>query len=136
MKKGINLMILAIMAIGYVSCEKPKEKDYRDKWVGSYECEEIYTWCSGPIDTVHTKIYKTNVIVTAKNDAWIVFCVNRNEKRYGANVNEDGSFNEINDIEPRYINGIFHADSLNMTIVHSYSPGHSNISYFKGKKQK
>ena len=34
MKKGLIITVLTIIAIGFVSCEKP---DYREKWVGDWE---------------------------------------------------------------------------------------------------
>ena len=45
MRKGLIIIVLAIMAVGYISCEKkpkpkdPEIKDYRDKWVGDWDFE-------------------------------------------------------------------------------------------------
>ena len=45
-------VIFGVMVIG-VSCGKPEipEIDYREKWVGVYECEEKYQWWRGAVET-------------------------------------------------------------------------------------
>ena len=127
-----------IITVLFSACKK--EIDYRDKWIGTYECEEIYSYSFGPGGDPNSssgrEIYQVKVVVKAKGNNFVDFFMNRNEKHYEANISEDGSFDKFNDTEPHSINGNFHADSLNMTIVYSYSAGHSRVSYFKGKKQK
>ena len=132
MKKGIILIVLAIIAIGYISCKK--EKDYRDKWVGAYECEEIYEYWFGA-DNQGTEVYQTNVVVTVKGDSLLEFLERRSGESYEAAVNSNGNF--IKYFYPKgRIKGNFIGDSLYMQIIPVHGLGYYTELNFKGKKLK
>jgi len=125
MKKGIILIILAAVLIGCVSCEKTK--DYRHKWVGTYECEERYGVGSG---TSGENIYQTKVKVTMVGDSSLSFLENRNGDYYEAIVNNKGEF-----LKSGSIRGYLTKDSLYLDIYRRY-PGYSYSLTYKGKKIK
>jgi len=137
MKKELILIILAIMAIGYVSCEKPKEKDYREKWVGTYECEEKYSWWLMSEESGE-EIFQTTVNITAIGDSTLKILENRTEKNYETKVSNTGDF--IEHYPPSFVKplivGNFYIDSLNMTIYHSTALGYSSTSCYICKKLK
>jgi len=130
-------MFITIFVFFFLACEKIP-KPYVKKWLGTYECEEVYNYWIGTGDNaLHgTEVYQTNIVVTAKGDL-VDFFDNRKEKNSEARVNKDGSFYETNETGSKLtIKGNFHADSLNLTIYHASSPGSSITSYYKGKKIK
>ena len=144
MKKEVNfkklfVVVLAFIAIGCISCEKLK-KDYREKWVGSYECEEESHWwrlISLPeppymSDTSGMEIFQTTVIVTAIGDSSLKFVENRRGKSYEERVNADGYFFKsigyFGGIKGNFIN-----DSLYMVIASGMQGWRDNSTY-KGKK--
>ena len=139
--KKLFMLILVVMAIGFISCEKPKPeepKDYREKWVGSYECEEIYSWWKligipggGFTDTSGTTVYQTIVEVTAIGDS----ALNITERNYNIEVNIEGKFNKIFNGKG-HIGGCFIGDSLYMVITPNYGNAYSATSEYKGKKIK
>ena len=43
MKKGLILIVLACIAIAYISCEKPTDSNYRENYVGTYDFTTIDT---------------------------------------------------------------------------------------------
>ncbi|MCL2290270.1 MAG: hypothetical protein FWC34_06125 [Bacteroidetes bacterium] len=134
--KLLLTLFLGIILLGTVSCEK-YPKPYIKKWVGTYECEEIYSYSTGPTghQTSGTIVYQVNVAVTAKGNILVNFFNNRNEREYEAEVSSDGAF--INyDGKGIGIEGSFIGDSLYMFQRHPYSQGSSSVSHFKGKKLK
>jgi len=131
MKKGLILMILAIVAIEYISCDKPeKVKDYRDKWVGTYECKKCYG--AGYVDYV-------DVDVQTKKDS-LLYIAERNLDPYRAGVkydmkiNIDGIFQNI-DPRPPFISGNFYEDSLYIFYFYPTPGAGVSVSY-EGKKRK
>ena len=134
--KKLFAIILSIIAIGYVSCTKPeKEKDYREKWVGTYECEEIYFFGRGTSDNyiVTEEMYQTSVIVTAKGDSILHFFYNRDGDGYEIKINKNGEFGEGVGYR-KYMSGNFYADSLSIHFLRGYSPAGRSTSDYKGRK--
>ena len=131
-------MMLAVTAVGYISCEKTH------KWVGTYECEEIYSWWyqtkppdGGWIEVSGTEVFQTMVEITTVENSILNFSENRNGGSYEAKINSDGSFRECygSGAKP-LINGNLYGDSLNMTIYHTTALGAGSSSIYKGKKIK
>ena len=150
-KITLSLSAIAYMMITLSSCEKIIP-DYREKWVGTYECEEIcYSWVVyhqpdtiyTPFDTIilpntfveKTIVYKTIVNVMAKNDSILEFLERRNEK-HEAKVDVKGNFREFWNSNHCYMEGNFIRDSLYMTIVSGRGYGYYSESNYKGKKIK
>ena len=134
MKTQHFIYCLAIVAVFFTACKK--DTDYRDKWTGSYDCEEKYDRWDGA-GNHEIKMYQVNVIVTTKGDELIDFFENRREQHYEVRISKDGSFYETDETGSRLkFEGKFHSDSLILTVYHALSPASSDISYYKGKKNK
>jgi len=145
MKKVNIFIVLAIIAICYFSCEKPKpepepEPDYRDKWVGTYECEEVYSWWRRtgiPLrDTSGTEIFHTIVDVTVIGDSMLKFIESRNRKSYETEVSVDGYFFKFEMGRELRVEGNFIGDSIYMYVIPPHGIGYSMSSNYKGKKNK
>jgi len=130
MKKGLIFkkllaIILSIVAIRYISCErtKPPEPDYREKWVGEYECEAV----DG------SNVYQTLVSITAESDSMLKIF-----DKYNAKINIDGEFRFDFPYAPDGGgSGYFIDDSLNMSVYHRQGQGGPSWStHYKGKKLK
>ncbi|MDR2009371.1 MAG: hypothetical protein LBQ22_02685 [Bacteroidales bacterium] len=124
----IVTMIVIMLALG--ACKK--NKDYRDKWIGTYECEKI-----------HFEEQVVIVDVITEGDSFLKITErNIDEYTHGVKcdvkVNDDGIFEKIydhNGIERPRIDGNFREDSL-FIYYFDYSPNSTiNINY-KGKKVK
>ncbi len=124
MKKGLILMVLACIAIVYISCEKPWEKDYRAKWVGAYECEKRYG--AGYVEYVA-------VDVLVKEDS-LLYIIEKNldPERAGVEsymkIDMDGSFQNV-DIRPPFIFGDFYEDSFHIFYFYPTPGAGISISY-------
>ncbi len=128
-------VIFDVMVIG-VSCGKP-EIDYREKWVGVYDCEEKWKWWSGPAgqETSGEEIYQIKLSVTTKGDSMLTLSEIRNEDSFEIKIECKGTFYEkIGD--SRYITGNFNRDSIYVYLFHGSSPGFGSRSNYKGKKEK
>ena len=152
--KKLFMLILVVMAIGFISCEKPKPeepKDYREKWVGSYECEEMYhvrylkefllDTLSGTvsrIDTSYCIVYQSTINVTVVGDSSLNILENTREDSYEAKIDANGYFFKINDkVGPRLkVEGNFIGDSLYIIIRHYSENTFGATSEYKGKKLK
>ena len=130
--KSIFAIVLAITVIG--ACEKPIEPDYREKWVGTYECEKKCT-SSMYKDTI---VFYPLVDVAAVGDS----AINITERgasgyamfdvHHDVTVNSDGSF--VLRGRPSF-SGNFHTDNLSLEL-YNYTPGAKGYSYYTGKKLK
>ena len=130
--KHVFAIVLAITVIG--ACEKPIEPDYREKWVGTYECEkkQIFsvfkdTFVSYPlVDVVAVRDIAINITERGtSSDAMF-------DVHHDVNVNSDGSF----DFRGRTsFSGNFHTDSLFLEL-YDYTLGLRGHSYYTGKKLK
>ena len=154
MKKGFIIIVLVILAILYVSCEEVRlepEPDYRNKWLGIYECEEIYhVWhlterledtVSGTVswlDTSYNIVYQTIINITLYGDSSLSISENKRGESYGAKLNTNDYFFKINNsIGPKFeVEGNFVGDSLYMRINLSRFHASSSFSTYKGKKIK
>ena len=136
--KKLFVLVLAIIAIGYVSCKKPEsepkpEPDYREKWVGSYECERRWAYLSrddsGTILIVE-RLSQSIVNVVEKGDFILNFSQKGTKINYDAKVNTDGSFRDYYGLVAT-IHGNFIDDSLFMTINDRDT---IQMGEYKGKK--
>jgi len=110
--------------------------DYRAKWVGSYDCEEEYSWWTMP-DNSGTALYQTVVDVNAVGDSTLRFLEHRGGKSYDAKVNSTGEFIKGKMHSSDYgVKGNFIGDSLDMIIIPGHGLGWSASSTYKGKKLK
>lgn len=132
MKKGLIIIILAITAIGYISCEKPKkEKDYRKKWVGNYSGEYI-TYFSSTVgsSSENTQMVIINLAIW-QDSSLVITC---KDKSWNPEINTDGYF--IQDGERGYkCIGKILIDSICFAGIFNKSPGGTSGYEFKGKKQ-
>jgi len=127
--KQLWVIVLVIIAIGFISCEKPKSKDYRDKWVGTYECIK------------GSSLQQVNVDVIAKEDS-LLNITERDIQGHGiehdVKVNSDGVFkripNEHESIKP-HIDGNLYKDSLYILYIYP-TPGITVTIRYEGKKLK
>jgi len=91
MKKILILLILAITAIGYIACKKPKPApDYRDKWVGKYDGEYTTSFQASS----HTQIVVINVDIWG-DSSLLIKCnkeLRNTKENYDVCVKNDGSF--------------------------------------------
>ena len=136
MKKGLTILVLAITAIGYISCEKPNP-DYREKWVGTYECKKEFT-SSYPPGSTGVSYPLVDVVAVADS------MLNLTERDISPNamsgvhnnvkVNSDGSFSKIDGNRP-YIEGNFYKDSIKINYSNG-SAGGTITAYYTGKKLK
>ena len=128
------LLFAVIFGIIAVSCRKP-EIDYREKWVGVYECEEGYQWWMGAGDkfTSGEEVYQIKLTVITKGDSILKLSENRNGDSYEIKIESDGGFNEKGE-NSDIIKGNFYGDSINIFILHSFSSGSGSSSNYKGKK--
>jgi hypothetical protein len=93
-------IVLAAVAVLFTACEKDKnhseDKDYREKWIGSYDCKEEYRFYSDY--GYREETYQTKVDITVGGgDSVLKFTENRNGQNYEAKVNSDGKFCKIVD---------------------------------------
>ena len=122
MKKGIILTVLLITAIGYISCDKPeKVKDYRDKWVGRYECS--CDWWEGMLEN------PVCIDITAKGDHILGILRNDTKENYDVCVQTNGYFLDYS--TPSVIYGYFIGDTIFIQIHVPYS----RLLYLKGEKR-
>jgi len=143
-KKLILVSLLIAILFAIVGCCKDGEckkdkKDYREKWVGTYECEENYSWWR--LTGIHTwtstsgnEIFQTIVVVTALDDSLLNFLGNRKGSSYEAKVDKNGFFFENFGLGGGMC-GNFIVDSLYMEIANG-TQGSKYVSTYKGKKIK
>ncbi len=142
-------VIFGVMVIG-VSCGKP-EIDYREKWVGVYECEVSDQSSSGNPVTGETyfydTVYKSIVDVVAIGDSilhieerdlldeWGYYA---NGVRHDVKVNTGGSFKRVvdeNSSSSPYVEGYFNKNGIYI----EYRDGSPNVTIlisYEGKKLK
>ena len=145
--KGMANIIVSTQS-GYYSANcsvsvKPEEpEEYRAKWVGSYDCEEIYHWwqlISNPnpppplIDTSWGGVYQTIVVIEAIGDSSLKITENRYNRKYETKVDRSG-FGGI-PLNHGFLEITFEKDSLKMTTMYGMM-GYSTSSIYKGKKLK
>ena len=117
--------------------KEPHSSDYRYNWVGSYDCEEVYSWwfMSGESGT---EIYQTQVDVTAVGDSSLRIWESRWERTYETPVKSDGTFS-YGTTRGHHIDGNFIGDSIYMYIDPNNPGGPHGISVhsnYNGKKIK
>ena len=124
------VIFLGLVIFGTTSCEKIP-KFYLKKWIGSYDCEEVYSWwtMSG---SEGEQIYQTKVEVTAIGDCSLKITENRKNTSFEVIVKKDGSFDGFS--EQKQIDGNFNTDSLDMYLIWGRAQGFKDSSHFKGKK--
>jgi hypothetical protein len=143
MRTQYFFIVLAAVAVLFTACDPDKnhseDKDYREKWVGSYECEEKYGFYPLEGEMVE-KTYQTKVEITVGGgDSILNFTENRNGQSYAAKVNSDGKFRKLMDhpLPKPLIEGYFNNDSLYMTInFNGGALGYAEHSDYNGKKFK
>ena len=138
--KTKKIFLILFFISTFVACCKPEEQepDYREKWVGSYECEEsysVYSYTPGSNGTTSYFYYQVVVKVTMKEDSLLVFTENRNQEDYDAKVNINGRFSYPGNLSSG-TSGNFIADSLHLYIGHDRTQGRSAHSAYEGKKIK
>lgn len=139
-------MVTLLLILGFSSCNNKEEEepDYRDKWLGTYQCEEYLSVWRMTVDSLgnfgDTTIYyqyQNTVQITAKGDSILQFFVKRNNSSYEAVVRSSGSFTRpptsYGDLG---IGGNFVGDSLYMYISYPHGHASSSSSSFEGKKVK
>ena len=157
MKKGLNfkklfvVVILASIAMGYISCKK--EKDYRDKWVGTYEFTTIDEYrqipfpIAEPITTRDTIIFIGNIKKHETDRLKIAFMSNAKEPSFeGFNFKISGliypvvnksdnilNYPEFMACTRVHFNGIFSNDTITINYGRFEKTYQSNI-YVKGIK--
>ena len=143
------LLIAVIFGIIGVSCRKP-EIDYREKWVGVYECEvSNHTSSGNPITGetyTHDTVYKAIVDVASIGDS-ILHIEERdlldewgdaNGLRNNVKVNTDGSFKIVvddNSSSNLYIDGYFNKNGIYIG-YRTWSPNVTVLINYEGKKLK
>ena len=133
------VIVFGVMAIGCISCDKPiteEPEDYREKWVGSYECEEIWGYLSTEDpDTIviREQVLQVIIDVKAKGDFIFNFSQKGTDMSYDVKINTDGSFWDYSSFIPA-IQGYFVDDSLFIDIIHRNTK--EGRSDYKGKKRK
>ena len=140
MKKKLILMMLIIIGVGYISCRKPTEEDsknYREKWIGIYECEKHVS---------HIRLGVVIVDVTMVGDSLLNITerslgYGRHRLECDVKVNGDGGIGYSNnwDTLPSTINGSFYTESLFLRSVYAV-PNMDTIAFlidiYNGKKLK
>jgi hypothetical protein len=132
-----RILITSLVLFTVMACEKPSKesKDYRDQWVGTYECEEIYSWWSVSSSSGE-KIFQTKVEIAAIGDSILKVAEIRNESSYKVEVNSKGEFiKQKNNAHDSYVSGNFIGESIYMTIIPSHGLGNGSNSEYKGKKK-
>jgi len=122
----------------------PPPSDYRSKWVGSYDCEEVYKYWQllsedsiATIDTSSIEIFQTLINIVTTGDDKLKITENRIGRSYEVRVDKDGSFNESYGHVMSIIFGNFSDNSIDLSINFSGSLiGIQQHSYYKGKKLK
>ena len=115
-----------------VDKDAPPPSDYRAKWVGTYDCEEINNfWIMDGGTRIDT--FQTTVIVTVTEDSLLTFLENRIGNSYEAKVDKKGYFFKSFGMG-KGMSGNFIGDSLYMEIG-SGMQGYTSISTYKGKKK-
>jgi hypothetical protein len=132
-------IILGIVSMGIISCEKPPNP-YLKKWMGTYECEEVYSWWrqsfeepSGGIEGKER--YQTKIEISSEGDYKIKIVEKRMGKIYFTEVNKEG--NILYDGQKfRDVRGSFSGDSIYIIIFHVQAMGASSTSHYEGIKLK
>lgn len=131
MKKGLFIIVLAIMVIGFVSCEKPqKEKDYREKWIGSYDCEK-YSDKPCTIDVTIVLESDSLLHITERD----VELYNMHQVKHDFKVNGDGRLSKIDNEYKPSITGNIYSDNIFLKLTVA-TPGMTSSTYYTGKKLK
>jgi hypothetical protein len=138
------ILIGLLLTVGCCKDEKCKKgkKDYREEWVGIYDCEEIYDlWRHAPDSPTggiySTEIYQTKVNVTAIDDSSLNLLESRTGRSYEMKVNINGYFLKPKTSSSDWgIYGNFISDSIYMSINPGHSLGRRMHSDYKGKKLK
>lgn len=122
------LLIAVIFGIIGVSCRKP-EIDYREKWVGVYECE----YENGGIEenVLVDVISKEDSILNIRerisySKEWVTV-------KHDVTVKNDGSFKGGGGMQS--VDGKFYKDSIYVRVTQA-SPSHYGYVYYYGKKDK
>ena len=138
MKKGLILIVLAIVSMTYISCEKPKtepEKDYREKWIGEYMGEYAWFFFAGYTnheisnsDTINDAVLNVFIL----NDSCL-HIINDGRVRE-VKINTDGYFKQCDDNHGHdFYNGNIRGDSIILS-GYRYSSASSWHCSYKGKK--
>jgi len=138
MKKRLILLVLAITAMGYISCEKkPKEKDYRKKWIGEYNGEYISYSSHHFNGTTYDTIGGFVINVFIEEDSCLLIKMGSQEREFNPKVNIEGNFEQYsgNPYNTPICKGIIQSDSIIFFGLFVTSPNYSSGYEFKGKKQ-
>lgn len=130
-----NVLIIAIMGLLFASCEKDKD-DYRDDFVGTYECsykEFLYGDTIAGVDTfVVGKVYKS--MLNFRYMPGDYYHYGPMESYIKVEVNHRGEFSLIsswNYLDA--VEGRFYSDSIVMNVIHKTNWG-EHKTVIKGKK--
>ena len=132
MKKGLILFGFALMLIGYFSCEKETENDYRDKWTGEYAGKYRSSVSSTMGGSWRDTIQEYIINILLESDSCIL--IKSEDRSWTSEINTDGYF-EQKEHYPK-CRGIIINDSISFFGINSMSAGHSSTYEYKGKKRK
>ena len=125
------LTVAAACVTLFSTCKKDKE-DYRDKWVGTYDCER------GSFQK------KVLVDVTTKEDSVLHIEERglleedgyyRQGVRHDVKIDSEGNFTKISNGGNLSLSGYFYKDSIYILYVYP-APGHTTRFSYEGKKIK
>ena len=121
------LLIAVIFGIIGVSCRKP-EIDYREKWVGVYECEYENGGIEENIlvDVISIGDSMLNISDRRSYSEWVIV-------EHDVTVKSDGSFKGEAILQS--VDGKFYKDSIYVRVIQA-SPYHYGYVYYYGKKNK
>ena len=119
-------VIYGVMVIG-VSCGKP-EIDYREKWVGVYECEYENGGIEKNIliDVISKGDSMLNIRDRRSYSEWVIV-------EHDVTIKSDGSFKGGGGMQS--VDGKFYKDSIYVRVTQA-SPSHYGYVYYYGKKDK
>ena len=137
-----NAIITAISKNGKKTATCFVSVDYRNKWVGSYDCEEEDRWwyILGVDSNYHQiweykmAIYQTIVDVNVINDSALRFLNRRTEEIEEVHVSATGYFNNRDWLIQGSFRGNFVGDSLYIYNKPRQGQGFGSASEYQGRK--
>ena len=136
MNKKHLLLVFVLCLIGGLFCACHKEEikeptDYRDKWVGEYECVEYYTNYTN--ETGQRQSGSTKQKLQIEKDVTVNNIKISNNIGI-ATITEEGNFHSMKHASwGTYYSGCFFNDSIVLYQANMY-PGGSSERYISGKK--
>lgn len=133
-----KLLIIVITGLLFASCEKD-EPDYREKFVGKYECVVDYYSFNAPSGYSRAETYLDTIEVGMIEDSSLTFHSEKKEHLFKGNgynlVDNDGNFEFLIGDETK-LRGQFFNDSIICRLGYSHHGIFGYVYHFKGKKLK